>query len=163
MKEYRQLPIEELSHLVEKEPEYFWQKPSQIEKEQEEYELTRRGFLDAVCNRIEVVYFAQSGHINALPNVRDQRGRVKVMLWLRKEDTPERQGVTLVHEMTHVDRNSWEKFEKINVFDEEEYYRVVDEEEDIVEDATQKFYEKNKSLVLLALNHVRLRRKELDL
>ena len=74
------------------------------------YALTRRAFLDAVWNRIEVVEFYPTslhhGRIFALPHRLDRFGRVKVALAINPDFPPERQGKTLVHEMIHVDRNS---------------------------------------------------------
>jgi hypothetical protein len=129
------------------------------EVEKSPYALTRSGFLDAVVNRIEVAYAYPStlfASIHALKNRRDSHGRVKVMLYLNTSYTSEEQVVSLVHEMTHVDRNSWELGEGMDPFSDI-YHQLELAEEDVVNEATVAFIEQHRSLAELALNHVLLR------
>lgn len=133
---------------------------------EEKYALTRRGFLDAVWNRIEIVHvYSTSEHkarIFALPWVLDKYGRVKVALAINPDFPGESQAHSLVHEMIHVDRQSWERVKGLSPFSFERQ-QIASEEEQLAEEAATVFYENNKQLAATALSHVLLRREELEI
>lgn len=83
------------------------------ESASEQYRLTKHGFLDAINNRIHVVHFYRTSlhraRVFALPKELDHLGRVKVALAINPEFPRERQAQSLIHEMVHIDRESWEK------------------------------------------------------
>ncbi len=137
----------------------------EIDDSSQLYALTRRGFLDAVYNRIHVVNFYPTtlhrARIFALPNQLDRNGRIKVALAINPEFSKESQAQSLVHEMIHVDRNSWEKYKGL-ISISDEFYQIEAEEEDITEKAANTFFNTHKSLSVRALYHVWLRRKALN-
>lgn len=129
---------------------------------EKEYSLTEQAFLDVIFNRIEVVQFFPTtlyeGRIFALPNTLDLIGRVKVALAINTKNPPEKQGETLVHEVIHVDRNSWESTKGFSSFTYQ-FNQLKAHEEQIVIKATKPFYKSHKPLVAEALNHLKLRQE----
>ncbi len=124
------------------------------------YSLDRRTFIDIIWNRIEIVEFYSTtlfeGRIYPLPNYTDRFGRVKVALAINPDNPKEKQAQTLVHESIHIDRAAWEKGAGISVWSDE-YAMVRVEEDRLTEDATNEFYNANKSLAKKALHHVWLK------
>ncbi len=129
----------------------------------QKYQLTRRGFLDAVYNRIHIVHFYPTNMQQArvIPlSVLDKYGRVMVALGISTYVPKERQPLSLVHEMIHVDRSSWEKLENQP---RHKIKKIMSEEEDLTEKAAKVFYDEHQRLAAVALNHVWLRREELPI